>query len=144
MDLYALNKVEFGYDAIDEAFPDVDPGIEPLGSRVLCQVRLPKRKTKGGIILTAEVKDTEQWNTQVAKVVAIGPVAFRNRTTLEAWPEGGWARPGDFVRVPKYGGDRWSVKHGEGDEADEVLFVIFDDLNLVGKVKDPLAVKAYL
>lgn len=140
---YVLNKVEYAYDSIDEAFPPVDPGVKPFGSRVVVQIRAPKKKTKGGIILTDDTKDTEMWNTQVAKVIAIGELAFKNRNTQEPWPEGSWCQPGDFVRVPKYGGDKWSIRHGEDDT--EILFVIFNDLDLIGKVTgDPLAMKAFV
>lgn len=137
------NKVDFGYDDLDEAFPACDPGVQPFGSRVLVQIRTPKNKTKGGIILTSETRETDAWNTQVAKVLAVGELAFKNRTTMEHWPEGSWCEPGEFVRVPKYGGDRWTVKTASGD--DEALLVIFNDLDLVGKVTgDPLAIKAFI
>jgi co-chaperonin GroES (HSP10) len=137
------NKVEFGYDSLDEAFPPCEPGIRPFGSRVLVQIRTPKNKTKGGIILTSETRETDAWNTQIAKVRAVGELAFKNRTSMEPWPEGSWCEPGDFVRVPKYGGDRWTVKTASGD--DEALLVIFNDLDLVGKVTgDPLAIKAFI
>jgi co-chaperonin GroES (HSP10) len=128
--------------SIDEAFPQCDPGVSPFGSRVLVQIRTPKKATKGGIILTSEVRETEIYNTQVAKVVAKGALAFKNRNTMEQWPEGSWCEVGDFVRVPRYGGDRWTVKTADGDEA---IVVIFNDLDLVGKVTgDPLAMKAFL
>jgi len=137
------NKVEFGYDSTDEAFPPCDPGVTPFGSRVLCQIRTPKQKTKGGIILTSDTRETDAWNTQVAKVIGVGELAFRNRTTGEAWPEGSWCTVGDFVRVPKYGGDRWTVKTDDGQG--EALVVIFNDLDLIGKVTgDPLAIKAFI
>jgi len=136
------NNIDYGYGSVDEAFPSVDPGVVPFGSRVLCQIRTPKAKTKGGIILTSDVRETEHYNTQVAKVVAVGPLAFHNRNTMEQWPEGAWAQPGDFVRIPRYGGDRWTVKTADGDAA---VVVIFNDLDLVGKVTgDPLAIKAFL
>lgn len=136
------NKVEFDYGSIEEAFPTCDPGVEPFGSRVMVQIRTPKKATKGGIILLDDARETEGWNTQTAKVVAVGPLAFRNRNTMELWPEGTWCAPGDFVRVPKYGGDRWTVKVEGGDDA---LIVIFDDLNIVGKITgDPTKVKAFL
>jgi len=137
------NSVEFGYENVDEAFPPCDPGVVPFGSRVLVQVRTPRSKTKGGIILTTETRETDAWNTQVAKVIAVGDLAFRNRTTMEKWPEGSWCDVGDFVRVPKYGGDRWTVKTADGE--DEALVVIFNDLDLVGRVTgDPLAMKAFI
>ena len=139
---FVLNKVQFTYDSLDEAFPAIDPGVEPFGSRVLCQIRLAKKKTAGGIILTGDTKDTETWNTQIAKVVSIGSLAFKNRNTQETWPEGSWCEVGDFVRVPKYGGDKWTVKINDDEE---VIFVILNDLDLIGKVTgDPLAIKAFV
>ena len=137
------NKVDFGYASVDEAFPPCEPGIHPFGSRVLVQIRTPKAKTKGGIILTSETRETDAWNTQIAKVILVGELAFKNRTTMDPWPEGSWCKPGDFVRVPKYGGDRWTVKTTDGE--DEALLVIFNDLDLVGKVTgDPLIIKAFI
>jgi co-chaperonin GroES (HSP10) len=125
-----------------EAFPDVHPGIQPFGSRVLVQIRTPRRVSRGGIILSAETQDTERWNTQVAKVISVGPLAFKNRNTQETWPEGDWCKPGDFVRVAKYGGDRWEVPVNKNDSA---MFVIFNDLDIIGQVTgDPLAIKAFI
>lgn len=130
-------------EALHEAFPGVNPGAAPLGARVLVQLRTVKRTSSGGIVLVEESRETEKWNTQVARVVAVGPLAFRNRSTNELWPEGMWAGPGDFVRVPRWGGDRWEVPV-EGRE-EPALFVIFNDHELIAKITgDPLAVKAYL
>jgi co-chaperonin GroES (HSP10) len=129
-------------DALAEAFPAVAAGIQPFGSRVLVQIRTPKKMSAGGIIIDTGSRDTEKWNTQVAKVVSHGPVAYRNRNNLEPWPEGSWAHPGDYVRVPKYGGDRWEVPLSNGESA---LFVIFNDLDILGKVEgDPLAIRAFI
>ena len=141
MDEFA-NNVTFSYESLDEAFPSCDPGVMPFGSRILVQLKTAKAKTAGGIILTDDVRQTEKYNTQVAKIVAVGALAFKNRNTMASWPEGSWAVEGDYVRVPKYGGDRWTVATATGEDA---TFVIFNDLDLVGKVTgDPLAIKAFL
>ena len=129
-------------DALTEAFPPAEPGIIPFGSRVLIQIRTPKSRTASGIILDSGSRDTEKWNTQVGKVIAVGPLAFKNRNTQTEWPEGAWCKPGDYVRVAKYGGDRWAVPVENGDDA---LFVIFNDLDIIGGVQgDPLAIRAFL
>ena len=130
-------------DAMLTAFPKVDPGLKPYGSRVLVQIRTPKTVSEGGIHIPEEARETEKWNTQVAKVITLGPVAFKNRETLEAWPEGDWCQEGTFVRCPKYGGDRWEVPvPGSQDPA---LFVVFNDLDLLGEFTgDPLTVKAFI
>jgi co-chaperonin GroES (HSP10) len=137
------NKVAFDYGSLEEAFPACDPQFEPGGSRILVQFRTPKKKTKGGIILTDDVRQTEHYNTQVAKVLAVGPLAFHKRDTMTLWPEGAWCEVGDFVRMPKYGGDRWTVPTLDG--TDEAILALFDDLNVLGRVTgDPLAVKAFI
>lgn len=128
--------------SLAEAFPESDPGVQPFGSRVLVQIRNPKQRTAAGIILGTDTRDTEKWNTQSAKVVSIGPLAFKNRNSMEPWPEGDWCKAGEFVRVPKYGGDRWQVDLGDAGEA---LFVIFNDLDIIGRVTvDPRNIKAFI
>ena len=145
----SIRRPDLSYDSIDQAFPKADPGLRPFGSRILVQKRSAREVTKGGIIVPHETQETEFWNTQVAKVISLGPGAFKNRDSLEAWPEGEWCEVGTYVRVPKYGGDRWDV-----DLSDEVrqlmgvekaCFCLFNDLDLIGQITcDPLEVVAYL
>nr|ASN63311.1 co-chaperonin GroES [uncultured virus] len=127
-----------------EAFPAVDPGAKPLGARVLVQLRRTKDKaTSAGIILVQETKETEKWNNMVAKVVEIGPLAFKKRDTMEPWPEGSWCDVGDYLRVPKWGGDRWEVP--VPNEEEPALFMILNDHEIIAKVTgNPLAVKAFV
>ena len=132
-------------NALAEAFPAVNAGIQPFGSRILVQIRTTQAKTAGGIILTADTLETDKWNTQVAKVIAIGPLAFKNRNTMESWPEGKWCNEGDFVRVGKYGGDRWEAPIPNAPHGEAAMFVIFNDLDIIGRVEgDPLKVKAFI
>ena len=129
------------------AFPSVEPGARPLGGRILVQLRRTKKKaTSAGIILIEETKETEKWQNMVAKVIEIGPLAFKHRDTMQSWPEGSWCVAGDFIRVPKWGGDRWEVKvPNEDDLEDPALFMILNDHEAIAKVVgDPLAMKAYL
>lgn len=136
----------FDYEAtqtLNEAFPDVDPGVVPLGGRVLVQMRRTAKKTKGGLIIVEETAETVKWNQQVGRVVALGALAFRNRETLESWKEGAWVKVGDFVRVPRWNGDRIEVKIKDSNEP--VTFVVFNDHELISKVTgDPLQQRAYI
>lgn len=128
---------------MDFAFPEIDCGMKPYGSRIVVQIRTPRTVTEGGIHIPEEARETEKWNTQVAKVIMLGPVAFRNRDTLEPWKEGDWCQAGTFVRCPKYGGDRWEVP--VPDRRDPSLFALFNDLDLLGEfTDDPLSVKAFI
>lgn len=128
------------------AFPEVSPGQKPFGGRVVVQLRRIKKTTASKIILVAETKETEKWQNMIGKVVEIGPLAFKNRDTMQPWPEGSWAQVGDYVRVPKWGGDRWEreVPNEEGNE-DPVLFMTLNDHELIAKITDdPLSFKAYV
>jgi co-chaperonin GroES (HSP10) len=133
--------LSMSYDSLEDAFPTVDPGIIPFGSRVMVQVRRAKSQTSGGIYIPEEARKTEASNTQVSKVALVGPLAFKNRNTMDMWPEGAWCNPGDFVRTPKYGGDRWTVKKDD----EEIEFVIFNDLDIIGKITgDPTQIRAFI
>jgi co-chaperonin GroES (HSP10) len=138
----ASNEAELAW-----AFPSVDPGARPLGGRILVQLRRTKKKVgQAGIILVEETKETEKWNNMVAKVIAIGPLAFKHRDTMQPWPEGSWCDVGDYLRVPKWGGDRWEVKvPGEDDMEDPAMFMILNDHEIIATVTgDPLAMRAFV
>jgi co-chaperonin GroES (HSP10) len=128
------------------AFPEVDPQAKPLGARILVQLKRTKKTTASGIILHKETKETEKWQNMVAKVLIIGPLAFKNRDTMQPWPEGSWCEVGDYVRVPKWGGDRWEVPvPNESPNEEQALFMILNDHEVIATVTgDPLTMKAYL
>lgn len=124
-------------------FPNVSPRVLPLGARVLCQLLSAKPKSAGGIILVEETKETEQWNLQVARVLALGPIAFCNRETGLPWREGVWCEPGDFVIIPRWGGQRRTVKNPQTGE--EVYFVTVNDHEIIERVfGNPLELKSYI
>jgi co-chaperonin GroES (HSP10) len=139
--------VAFDDAEIAWAFPSVDPGAKPLGGRILVQLRRTKKKTTGsGIILVEETKEAEKWNNMVAKVIEVGPLAFKNRDTMQGWPEGSWVVAGDYIRVPKWGGDRWEVKvPGEDHLEDAALFMILNDHEVIAKVTcSPLEMRSFI
>ncbi|MFA5898612.1 MAG: hypothetical protein WC829_05810 [Hyphomicrobium sp.] len=131
---------------IEWAWPDVTPKIYPCGSNILVQLKVPRRKHKlpngSFIILPDESIDMDKVRSQTALVRAVGPAAFRHRTTLELWPEGAWCEPGSFIRTPMYGGDRMEVSIPGREAADTALFVTFRDLDCLSIViGDPLDIK---
>lgn len=136
-------NLRMAWDSLDEAFPDLDCGHRPLGTRLIVQIRTPKNKTASGIILTRDTQETEAWNTQVGKVISLGPLAFHDRKTNTPWPEGAWVKVGDYVRVPKHGGDSWHVAIPDRPE-EFARFVLFNDLDLLAVVSDPLTVRAFV
>ena len=130
---------------IEWSFPKVSPGMAPFGGRVIIQLKRSKKKTER-IVLVEETKENEKWNNMIGQVVSIGPLAFKNRDTMQSWPEGSWAQVGDYVRVPKWGGDRWEIKVPNADrDEDPVLFMTLNDHELIAKVTgNPLSFKTYV
>jgi co-chaperonin GroES (HSP10) len=112
----------------------------------LVQLRRTKKKaTSAGIILVEETKETEKWNNMVAQVLEIGPLAFRKRDTMEPWPEGSWCEVGDYIRVPKWGGDRWEVPIAGKPDEEPALFMVLNDHEVIAKLTgDPLSMKAFI
>jgi co-chaperonin GroES (HSP10) len=121
---------------LSSAFPEVEPGLTPLGARVLVQLRTVREKTQSGIVLVEDTKQFNKTNTQLARLIRCGPIAFRNRETGQLWREGTWASPGEYVRIPKWGGDRFErIIPGTEDTA---IFCLFSDHELIAKI-DPEA-----
>ena len=127
----------------------------------MVQIRQTLRRTSGGVIFDSNQRQTDHDNTQIARVRAVGPLAFRSRDTGQLWPEGAWCKVGDFVRVPKYQGDRSvveiEVEDFEIDDTtgrkrtvktrDTVVFVAFKDLAIIGRyetAEDALIDRAFI
>jgi len=117
-----------------ECFPIVDPGIEVAGDRVLVQLRRQKVKSKGGIIFVDETQQTLKFNETVAKVVQVGPLAYKSPDTLEPWIEGPWCKEGDLVRTIKYGGDRFVVD--PSDDGGAVVFITLQAREIISRIKN--------
>lgn len=115
-----------------ECFPIVDPGVEVVGDRVLVQLRREKVTSKGGIILVDETKQTLRFNETVAKVIGIGPLAYKSPDNLEPWPEGAWCKEGDLIRTIKYGGDRFVVM--PDDDGAPVVFITIQAREVISKI----------
>ena len=117
----------------EECFPTIETGIEVAGDRVLVQLRREKSTSKGGIILVDETRQTLRFNETVAKVIQIGPLAYKSPEDLTPWPEGNWCNVGDLVRTIKYGGDRFVVQ--PDDEGSPVVFITLQAREIISRIK---------
>ncbi len=136
---------------METAFPDVVPPYMPCGKNIMVQLRTPglfKRLPNGmKIWYTDETQEFMKHNVQTAIVRALGPVAYRHRLSMEPFIEGDWAVPGEFVRVPKFGGDRVAIQlPREGEEPQRAAyFLMVNDLDVNGRIYgDPLSVEGNL
>jgi co-chaperonin GroES (HSP10) len=118
-----------------ECFPVIDPGVDVAGDRVLVQLRREKTTSKGGIILVDETKQTLRFNETVAKVVQVGPLAYRNLDAdLTLWAEGAWCKEGDLVRTIKYGGDRFVINPDDGGAP--VVFITLQAREIISRIRN--------
>lgn len=113
---------------IKQHFPEVSPGAVPCGAKILVQLRTVKETTDAGIILAQETKEFNNGNTQIGRLVAVGGIAFRDRSTGEEWKEGAWAKVGDLIILPRWGGFRFEVP--VPNSKNKAIFAIFDDTNV--------------
>lgn len=80
---------------------DCKPGFAPMEYNVVVRAEVIEEKTSGGIILTAQKKETDELAAMKGRLVAVSPLAFN----YDAWPEGSQKpKPGDVVLYAKYGG----------------------------------------
>jgi len=96
-------------------------------------LRWQKIKSKGGIIFVDETQQTLKFNETVAKVIQVGPLAYKSPDTLEPWIEGPWCKEGDLVRTIKYGGDRFVID--PDDDGGAVVFITLQAREIISKIK---------
>lgn len=88
---------------VADLFPETPVPYRPLGRFVVVQDRLPRQKTRSGIILSDVSRDEDMLKMNIGRVAAIGPRAFTDEYGNPVEPE---FAVGDFVRVPRYTQDR--------------------------------------
>lgn len=118
---------------VEENFPTIEPGFDPLGPDVLVQLRTMKTTTSTGIVLVEDTKQFNDENTMIGYVVKLGPLAYCNRDTQQPWPEGVWAKPGDIVLIPKWGGFRFERTLPDGNKT---RFCVLKDHEIRGKLNE--------
>jgi co-chaperonin GroES (HSP10) len=118
---------------IEKHFPQVESGAKPCGNQIIIQLRTVPKQSKGGILLVEETKEYNQGNTVVARIVKLGQIAYRDRSSGETWKEGAWAEVGDVVLAPRYGGFRFSVPIPDTD--DEAHFAVLNDYDIKMRIE---------
>jgi hypothetical protein len=161
--LTSPNSIQFSA-RMDERFPAVDPMMKPYGDLALFQIRRPNKFTLSGLEIASDARAVEYYNTQIAKVLALGNLTFKTVRNVDGqekifdWPEGQWFKVGDFVCVPRYGGDRYTLKAtvtevrkliGQKEETtfeitEDIVFAFFKVRDVQGVVLgDPCSIGAF-
>lgn len=130
---------------LDAAFPPVPVGGRPVGNLITLQMKRARGKVRG-LIMPGTVQDAEEWNEQIGRVIAFGPLAYRQRDNVnEWWPEGPWCVIGDYIRIPKFGFDKFKVPIEGGAPDEGIVFASIQEKHvLLVLTSNPMAVKSYV
>jgi co-chaperonin GroES (HSP10) len=91
----------------------------------------PPNMTAGGIALAEEALETERLLTNVGKVVNMGPLCYRGKTTSGlVMEDDDNPKVGDWVIYGTYGGQKVKTKSGR-------VFIVINDDNILGVVESP-------
>ena len=82
---------------------------KPTGWRILVLPFKQKEKTKGGIILADDTVERSQVASTSGLILDMGPHCYDK----ERFPEGPWAKKGDWIIFARYAGSRIKIDGGE-------------------------------
>jgi co-chaperonin GroES (HSP10) len=90
----------------DTPDPDIT-GFEITGHRLLLRPVHVEGKTKSGLILAKKTQHDLSYLMNVCKVLKVGPTAYTQEMFEKTGP---WCKVGDFVMIPKLGGQKIKFK----------------------------------
>jgi len=126
-----MKKMKFNGEFIEKGKLPI-----PAGYRILVGRLKVDDTSQGGIIMTSEYNRAKENNTSLAKVLAVGNLAFKSNTFKETDHENAppvpWCKVGDIILVSRYTG--LDVEVTDGEEV-ETLKILNDD-ECLGLVSD--------
>lgn len=105
----------------------------PTGWHILIKPVEVAEKTKGGILLPDETKDSARAASLVCLVMALGPDAYRDTSR---YPGEAWCKENDFVLIGRWAGRRFKV---DGEE-----YRIMNEDDILAVVPNPGAIGSIL
>lgn len=112
---------------------------EPLGWRVLIEPIAVEERTRGGIVLPDQAQKAKEHLNYVGKVVAMGPLCYRDPKFGDAGP---WCQVGDWVAYGQYAGQTVLIRNRNGDGA--VRMRLCNDDEILAKLASPESVLVYV
>ena len=113
-------------EVTDEMLPD------PVGYRILLEMRQPRIKTEGGLWIPQSGIEAQDYMQFVGKVRKVGPMAFK-RARFESDKFDAWCKPGDWITVGQHAGQHMEIMGVKfrfvNDES--VLGVVRGDHNII-------------
>ena len=99
---------------------------DPTGWRIVILPHKGVEKTKGGVLLSDQAIQEQQWTTNVGLVMKLGPMAYKDKDKFSTGP---WCKEKDWVIFARYAGSRLKIDGGE-------LRILNDD-EILGVVNSP-------
>jgi co-chaperonin GroES (HSP10) len=121
-----------------EVLPEIP--VQPVGWRLLVRPYKPKDTWGDSELLIAdEALESEELLTCVGQVVAMGDQCFRavTRSGIDLSKIEPKPQVGDWVMFGTYGGQKLTTKTG-------TKYLMMNDDGIMGIVKDPTSIRAYL
>lgn len=91
----------------DEEMPDPSPLPDVKGWNIIVRPVPIRKQTKGGLLLPDKVVDDIKYLTNVARVLALGPLCYNDQKKFGPEP---WCKVGDLVVLPKFSGSKFTYK----------------------------------
>ena len=76
---------------------------DPTGWRIVILPHKGVEKTKGGVLLSDQAIQEQQWTTNVGLVMKLGPLAYKDKDKFSTGP---WCKEKDWVIFARYAGSR--------------------------------------
>ncbi len=118
---------------------DADLPVVPVGWRVLLRCYEPPTTTSGGMIIPAEVLESEEYLSYVGQIVAMGSECYKavsrsgiDMSNIDPKPE-----VGDWIMYGTYGGQTIRTKTG-------TKYLMMNDDSIMGIVDDPSVFRVYI
>lgn len=110
--------------------------VYPTGYHLLLWIPPRDEKTATGIYRPDEYRLKEQVASVLAKVIEVGPDAFKDK---DHFPSGeSWCKAGDIVLIHSYSGSRFQVRHPDGVQHE---YRILEDRHVLAVVAEEFADK---
>lgn len=106
----------------------------PSGCKILIAIHNMATETKGGVLLPKQFLQREEAASVVAKVVKMGPDAYKDE---KMFPSGPYCKEGDWVLMRPYAGTRIEIDGWPHE------FRLVNDNTIEGTIKDPTMLKRH-
>ena len=116
---------------IEQMFPDLPSPYEPAMRWCVVQDRGAAEKTRGGILLADSVQEANEWQENIGRVLAVGPLAGYDELSGGKLPGAELIQPGDIVLCSRLSSTRQKIVERDGRK---MVVRMIPDRDIMAKV----------